>query len=530
MGVRRTAVTRVALSASLAVLLGAGSGGAAAAPKARSTLRVASPLDVQSLDPALARPLAYAVWYPTCAPLMMFRDTAGPDAFRLRPEGAARPPSISRDGRTYVLTVRKGLRFSDGSPLTAANYALALRRVLNPVMQSEGAAVFADVEQVAASGLRLRITLRKPSGDLTMRLASPFACPVPLGFPTDPGGVELMVGSGPYHIARHVPGKLLVLERNRYYRGKRPHRVDRIVATIGGDLDDNIRAVENGDADVLGIEINRESRDALLQRYGLNRRQFFRLHGSAVTALVFNTSRLLFRGNVALRKAINFAVDRTEIVRQAHASPVWFAKTDQIITRWLPGWKDYDIYPLGGPDLARAQKLAAGNLRGGKAVLYAAASTPGILDQANVIVRNLHVIGLDVSVRPMSVDVLNARAGTPGEPYDMILAPFPPQGYLDPSSMLLRLLGGVNARKPSGNDNFAYFDNAAFNRKLDAANRLLPPQRYRAFSRLDAETMRTQAPWAPLFENSHTLLVSKRVGCLKLHPAYVRDYAAMCVR
>jgi ABC-type transport system substrate-binding protein len=96
--------------------------------------------------------------------------------------------------------------------------------------------------------------------------------------------------------------------------------------------------------------------------------------------------------------------------------------------------------------------------------------------------------------------------------------------------MLVRLLGGANARKPAGNDNLAYFDNAAFNRALAAANRLLPPARYRAFSRLDALIMRTQAPWAPLFENSATLLVSKRVGCLKLHPVYVRDYAAMCVR
>jgi peptide/nickel transport system substrate-binding protein len=528
--VRRSAVTRVALCVSFGLLLGAASGGAGAAPTAGSTLRVASPLDLQSLDPALARPLAYAAWYATCAPLMMFRDTAGPDAFRLRPEAAERPPTISRDRRTYVFTVRKRLRFSDGSPVAAANFALALRRVVNPVMQSEGAALFSDVEQIAAAGRRLRITLRKPSGDLAMRLASPFACPVPVGFPVDPGGVALMVGSGPYYFARHIPNKLLVLERNRYYRGTRPHRVDRIVATIGGDLDDNIRAVENGDADVLGIEINRESRDALLQRYGLNRRQFFRLRGSAVTALVFNTSRPLFRDNAALRKAINFAVDRTEIVRQAHASPVWFAKTDQIITRWVPGWKDYDIYPLARPDLARARKLAAGNLRGGKAILYAAASTPGILDQANVIVRNLREIGVDVAVRPMSLDVLNARAATPGEPYDMILAPFPPQGYLDPASMLVRLLGGENGRKPSGNDNFAYFDNAAFNRKLAAANRLLPPKRYRVFSRLDAQIMRTQAPWAPLFENTHTLLVSKRVGCLKLHPAYVRDYAAMCVR
>jgi peptide/nickel transport system substrate-binding protein len=508
---------------------GASSGADRGAKVAGGTLRVASPVDVGGFDPALARPIAYAVWYPICTPLMMFSDSAGADAYKLRPEAAERPPTVTRDGRTYVFTIRKGLRFSDGTRLTAANFAVALRRVLNPAMQSEAATWFADVKQIAAAGRRLRITLRRPSGDLTMRLASPFACPVPVGFPVDAAGVSLTVGSGPYYVARHVPNKLIVLERNRYYRGARPHHVDRIVATIGGDLDDTIRAVEDGDADVLGIEINREARDALLRRYGLNKRQFFRIRGMATTALVLNTSRPLFRDNVPLRKAINFAVDRTEIVREAHASAAWFAKTDQVMGRWIPGWKDYDIYPLRGSDRARAERLAAGNLRGGKAVLYAAATTPGIMDQASVIVRNLRDIGLDVSVKPMSVDVLNARAEVPGEAYDMILATFPAP-YPDPVSMLWRLLGGENARKPAGNDNFAYFDNAAYNRRMAAANRLLPPARYRAFSKIDADIMRTQAPWVPLFENSNTLLVSKRVGCLKVHPVYIRDYAAMCIR
>jgi peptide/nickel transport system substrate-binding protein len=492
------------------------------------TLRVASPVDA-TFDPALANPAAYAVWYTICAPLMMFSDRAGAAGFHLRPEAAERPPTITGDGRTYVFTIRKDLRFSDGTSITAANFAAALRRVLNPVMQSEAAALFADVKQISAAGRRLRITLRRPSGDFTMRLASANGCPVPLGFPVDAAGVELTVGSGPYYLARHVPDKLIVFQRNRYYRGARPHHADQIVATIGGDLDDNIRAVEEGDADVLAIEINREARDALVQRYGLNKRQFFRTPDAFTTALVLNTSRPLFRDNVSLRKAVNFAVDRSEIVRQAHASPAWFRKTDQIVPPGIPGWKDYDLYPLSRPNLVRARRLAAGNLRGGKAVLYAAASSPGILDQANVVVRNLRAIGLEVTIKPMSVNVLNARAGTPGEPYDMILAGFAAT-YPDPAGVLIHLLGGENARKPSGNDNFAYFDNPSFDRRLAAANRLLPPARYRAFAALDVQIMRTQAPWAPLFSLSKTLLVSKRVDCLKVHPVYVRDYAAMCVR
>jgi peptide/nickel transport system substrate-binding protein len=524
----RPALSLVALAAVLVVSEAA----PATTSRTGGTLRIAAPLDVRSLDPGLARPSSYAVWYATCATLTAFSDAPGRQGFYVRPEAAAGPPQVSRDGRTYVFSVRKGLRFSDGAPLTAANFAVALRRVINPAMQSEGAFLFSDVRQVRASGRHLRIRLATPSGDLPTRLAMPFGCPVPLGFPVDPGGVDLMVGSGPYYIARHVPNKLLVLERNRYYRGTRPHRLDRVVASIGGDLDDDIRAVENGDADVLGIEIPRDVRDVLAQRYGVNKGQFFRLRGTYTAALVLNTSRPLFRSNVALRRAVNFAVDRAEIIRQAGASSLWFTATDQIVPRWIPGWRDYHIYPLAGPDLARAQKLAAGNLRGGKAVLYTATG-PGFLDQVNVIVRNLAAIGLNVTLKPMAVEVIDAKAGIPGEPYDMILADFPPgfpQLYADPAMMLVRLLGGANARKPAGNTNFAYFDDPSYNRRLAAANRLAGSKRFRAFSRLDADMMRKQAPWVPLFEGSNTALLSKRVGCLKLHPVFRFDFGAMCVR
>ena len=70
---------------------------------------------------------------------------------------------VARDGRTYDSTLRPGLRFSDGRPLTAAHCAVALRRVLNPVMHSYGAVLFSDVERVDATGLRLRVRLTRPA-------------------------------------------------------------------------------------------------------------------------------------------------------------------------------------------------------------------------------------------------------------------------------------------------------------------------------------------------------------------------------
>jgi ABC-type oligopeptide transport system substrate-binding subunit len=207
-------------------------------------------------------------------------------------------------------------------------------------MRSPGAYLFSDILHVSASGLRLRIVLRAPSGDLATRLALPLACPLPLGFPVDPAGVPLMVGSGPYYVASHVPDSLLVVKRNPYYTGSRPHRLDGLTVTVGGDVNSDVTAVEDGRADMLMGPIPSELRAPLARRYGVDKSQFLRVAGRAGTAaLVFNTSSPLFRDNTALRQAVNFALDRAEIVRSTPSGPLSNTPTDQISSSWIPGWR-----------------------------------------------------------------------------------------------------------------------------------------------------------------------------------------------
>ena len=67
-----------------------------------------------------------------------------------------------------------------------------------------------------------------------------------------------------------------------------------------------------------------------------------------------NTTRPLFRNNVKLRQALNFAVDRPALVREFGryaATP-----TDQYLPPVMPGFRNERIYPLSGPDLRRASR------------------------------------------------------------------------------------------------------------------------------------------------------------------------------
>jgi peptide/nickel transport system substrate-binding protein len=208
------------------------------------TLGIVSAEDVDSLDPALASSyVSLPIVAATCSKLFDF----GPRAAAPRPEVAAGLPDVSADGRTYTFTIRGGFRFSDGNNVTAANFAAAIRRVRNPAMRSPWASFTSDITHVAARGRRtLVVGLRRRAGDLVSRLASSWACPVPVGLPADPLGIDDIAGSGPYVVISRTAGREVVLRRNPFYRGPRLRRPDEVTVTIGGTAAANAAAVEAG--------------------------------------------------------------------------------------------------------------------------------------------------------------------------------------------------------------------------------------------------------------------------------------------
>src|SRR5205085_12364784 len=92
-------------------------------------------------------------------------------------------------------------------------------------------------------------------------------CPVPLDFPANPAGTPLLVGSGPYFIANYVPDQRIVLKRNPYYHGTRPHHADLVVVDLGGSIADAIAAVAAAQLDYAYLEAS--AADTLLNRNGV---------------------------------------------------------------------------------------------------------------------------------------------------------------------------------------------------------------------------------------------------------------------
>src|SRR5207244_8636762 len=125
----------------------------------------------------------------------------------------------------------------------------------------------------------------------------------------------------------------------------------------------------------------------------------------------FNHDRALFKGNVPLMKAINYALDRKAVLQQG--GYLAGKRTDQILPPGMNGFRDASLYPLKGPDLNTAKKYATGHTRDGKAVLYTSTRPEAAL-RAQIYQFNLKQIGLDVEIKQFARGVQFQKEGIRG--------------------------------------------------------------------------------------------------------------------
>ena len=520
----------------LVATLALASSGSPRTLKEGGTLRMAIPAEgFDTIDPALtAIAGTTTIVRLTCASLMGAPDKPFPAGSRIVPDLARGSEDHERREDVHVHRAQErtfqhrgardgaGRRPHDQSrpeSHAAGYFAAYLSDIVGAKAVLAGRAK--EAVGVRARGNRLTIRLTKPLGDFNARVAV-SVCVLPAAVGDDPEGVKPPIATAaPYTITEYVPGDRVVIERNRFYHGSRPHRVDRVVVDISLDSATAIDRVDRGSLDYAWFPTGDYADRAaeLRRKYGINRKRFFAVPASFLRYFVLNTASPLFRNNDRLRRAVNFAVDRKALLRAR--GPLAGFLTDQYLPPGLPGYRDAHVYPLERPDLKRARQLASGATRSGRAILYTPAPTLGVT-QAQIVKANLARIGLKVRIKTFPGSLYFRKVATPGEPFDIAwsgwLADLP-----DPS-LLNDLFAGANSPDP----NFSRFDSPTYNRRLDRASRLVGQRRYAMYGRLDVDLARDAAPAIAYAYDNALTLVSKRVGCIVLNP-YL-DLAAACLR
>jgi YVTN family beta-propeller protein len=485
--------------------------------------------------------------FATCALLYNYPDRASPEGSRLRPEVAAGKPRVSDDGTTYRFRIRPGFQFSPPSnePVTAAAFERALERVLSPKINAYASNKVPDIRGaddylagrtkrlsgVSARDGSLVIRLTKPVPDLPARLASPAFCAVPRGTPRNAEAVDPVPSAGPYYVDSYTPERSLVLRRNPNYGGDRPQGLEEIRFEYGVPAERGVKEVEAGRADYVELQpgegippVSARVEARLKERYGpgseaarAGNQQLFTQSRPAVDSYAFNTHRGPF-ADPRLRRAVNYAIDRPAL---AVDSGFGFRgkPTDQYIPPGFPGFEDAAIYPLNGPDLATARRLA-GNGRH-HAVLYTCVR-PGCTRDAEILRSNLEAIGIDLEVQQFPVEVFFRTILGTDRQWDLASWGWS-FDYVDPSDFINNQFG-PGAEHPGG------FRDPGLWRRMAAAYRLTGEARLRAYARLDRDLAERAAPEAAFATSTQTHFLSARMGCQVLHPIYGLDLAALCVR
>jgi len=244
---RRTLTAMTALLAvPVALVLGA-----LPAQAQKKTLVVALNQDPDILDPSPSRTyVGRIIFAQMCEKLYEIDEN-----LRIFPQLAADMPTIGDGGKTVTIKLRPGVKFNDGTPMTAESVRYSLDRHLN----MKGSNRRSELESVnsidVVDPLTVRLRLKTPFSPLVAILADRSGMPVS---PTAANKLGDKFGTapvcvGPWQFVERISQDRIVLERSPHYFDKAAAKFDRLLFRIIPD--DNVRLanLRSGDIDVMHL-------------------------------------------------------------------------------------------------------------------------------------------------------------------------------------------------------------------------------------------------------------------------------------
>lgn len=219
------------------------------------------------------------------------------------------------DPMTYVFTLREGVTFHDGSPLTAEDVVFSIEWNIDPDNASQLAAFFGSVDTIEATGENeVTVTLTKPDAQFAYSMAHMS------GFIMNKAQLEsagenfgtpdvLPLGTGPYKLVEFVPDDHVTLERYEDYWGEQGP-AQRIVIREISDSQTRLLAMQNGDIDgTFDVPVSE-----VTQWEGLDGVTVITAPSNGVYQLILDYETPPF-DDIHVRKAIALAIDREGIVQ-----------------------------------------------------------------------------------------------------------------------------------------------------------------------------------------------------------------------
>jgi peptide/nickel transport system substrate-binding protein len=525
-------------------------GGSGSSGKEGGSITLAQTSQPDYLDPALS----YTVngWEPmwlVYTPLLTYARAEGAEGSKLIPGLAQDLPEVSKDGLTYRLTLRKGLEYSDGSPVKASDFEHTVKRVLN--LESGGSAFFLGIEGAddyvkkgKAEADIPGIETNDDTGDITIRLTAPdgtfsnvlamnFAGLVPGDTPFKNLTKDPPPGVGPYAITESVPNRQFVMKRNRAFHlpGIPAGKIDTLTTKIVKSLGRQAQGVIDGELDYMQDPPPADMKPEIRAKYS----DRYDEHVTVSTFYFFMNTRTPPFDDPKVRQAVNYGVDKPALARiyagelQPGCSflPPGMPGSDDALDVADCPWGD----PNKPPDLEKARRLIKeAGADGAKVQVWGNSDDPTpLVTQAYA--DMLSKIGLRAEPKIIDGGVYFQTIGNAKTAPQTGFANWY-QDFPHPKNFMF-LVDGASIQ-PTNNQNFGNVDDPEITKGIAELNRepeLTPAvvDRWKDLNRKVVE----RAWVVPFGHRKLSTFLSERMdfaNCSLFHPVYANDYSSFCLK
>jgi oligopeptide transport system substrate-binding protein len=446
------------------------------------------------------------------------------DPVDLKPvPGVAESWNPSTDGLTYTFHLRADAKWSDGSPVTAADFVASYRRILTPTLAAQGAPLlyviqnaesfhkgaitdFSKVGVVALNAQTLRITLEHPVAQFLSMLNHTAFLPVHLASIEKAGSATqrgnnwarpgTFTGNGPFTLAEWKAGQRIVVKKSPHYWDAAKVRLNAIHFHASESRDVEERAFRAGQLHLTEslapskIDAYRQENPSVLRIDPYLGTEFYRL----------NVNRP-FLNDVRIRRALALSVDRHVIVEKILRGGQSPARA--FTAPGIGGYVSTTSIP-SNPEAARTLLTEAG-YPGGKGaptieLLYNTSESHRAVAEA---VQEMWRRELGLEVRLVNQEWKTVQATRRTGDFQVLRSVWNPD-YLDPLSFL-------NIWTSSSNDNYTGWTNSEYDQLLFRAARTADATARNTLLQQAEALLLDAAPFVPLYHYTHVFLLQPSV-------------------
>lgn len=442
-------------------------------------------------------------------------QTTSPGKSEIVP-GLAEKWDVSSDGLTYTFHLRQGVKFQDGSPLSADDVIFSFDRMLDPATKARntdfldmiaGADDRLNNKAPSVSGLKkvddntVQVTLAAPFAPFLANIATPAGSIFPKAYATQAGkdfGIK-PIGTGPFKLDKwQVNSEIDLVANPDYFRGK--PAFDRLVVKIIPDAQTQSLSFKKGDIDIFDLDTS----TAEIPDYQKDPKYKDHVVSTPRVGTYYMSinEKIPPFDNPKVREAMEYAIDRQTLIDTLYAGTGVPAKG--ILAPGLAGYNPDLPGFTYDPEKAKSLLKEAGYENGFSMTLYQGTNSPSTLKINEAIQAMLGEIGIKADIKQLDD---TAYFGTRGKGELGNYVSSWSADYNDPDNFIYTFFAPKNSVNRSWN-----YVNKDVQDKLEQARSMTDQAaRYKLYQDVEKQIVYGDFAFVPLWHLQHLFVVQPRV-------------------